>query len=70
MVTSIRQANLDSADTWVCACKNIRRQAFIETIKRQQLTTIEAVRQMTAINTSCGICYETVQALLDEINGR
>ncbi|WP_299197357.1 (2Fe-2S)-binding protein [uncultured Amphritea sp.] len=69
MGTPTPRAGFDAADTWVCACRHIRRQAFIETVKQQQLTTIDAVRQVTAINTSCGICYETVQSLLDEING-
>ncbi|MBR9867652.1 MAG: (2Fe-2S)-binding protein [Oceanospirillales bacterium] len=70
MSSSIPGASQNHADTWVCACRNIRRQAFIKAIKQHQLTTIEAVRQVTDINTACGICYETVLALLDEINRR
>lgn len=70
MGTPALRPTFDTTDTWVCACRNIRRQTFIDILKQQQLTTIEAVRQATAINTACGLCYETVQAQLDELNSR
>jgi len=68
MSTRPPKTGSDTEDSWVCACKNIRRQAFIKMIRQRQLTTIDAVRQTTAINTACGICYEIVTDILNEVN--
>ncbi len=68
MNTTAHPATQSTDDSSVCPCRYIRKKAFIETVRRQNLKTIEEVRAATFINTSCGCCYETVQAILNELN--
>ncbi len=68
MNTTVQPVKQSSDDSSVCPCRHIRRKAFIETVRQRNLKTVEEVRAATFINTSCGICYETVQAILDELN--
>lgn len=68
MDTTAHPVQQDSDDMTVCPCRYIRKQAFIETVRKHNLKTIEEVRAATFINTSCGCCYETVKAILEELN--
>lgn len=68
MNTTVHPATQNTDDSSVCPCRYVRKKAFIETVRRQNLRTIEEVRAATFINTSCGCCYETVQAILNELH--
>ncbi|MBY4676001.1 (2Fe-2S)-binding protein [Marinobacterium arenosum] len=51
----------------VCLCKKVTRGELIEAISRQQLFSLEQVREQTGANTGCGACLDGVQALIDQL---
>jgi len=56
----------DPLDRNICICKKVTRRTVIETVKTQNLTSMEQVREATEANTGCGACYEGVEKLLQD----
>ncbi len=50
----------------ICSCKGTTKKQFLILLDEQQLTTLDAVRDKTGINNSCGLCITVVEALLLE----
>jgi len=50
----------------ICSCKGTTKKQFLTLVDEQKLTTLNAVRDKTGINNSCGLCITIVEALLLE----
>lgn len=59
-------ANKHPLDRNVCICKKVTRRTVIDTVKAQQLTDMDGIRNATEANTGCGACYDGVEALLEK----
>lgn len=50
----------------VCTCLNVEKDELIESIKENNLKTVEQVADETGAGTGCGGCRVRIQEILDE----
>ncbi len=56
-------------DEIVCHCNEVSYGDIVNAIKEKGLTTVDEVGEATEAGTGCGGCQDTIQEILDEING-
>lgn len=64
--TSVRELKDDPV---ICTCFNVHESDIVEAVRINHLTTVEQVTDYTKAGGACGKCKESIQALLDKING-
>lgn len=57
-------------DETVCHCMGITKGEIVNAIKKHNLKTVEEVGEVTTAGTGCGGCQETIQEILNEVNGK
>ncbi len=57
-------------DELICTCMEVYRSTIEKAIKEKGLKTVEEVGIATEAGTVCGQCQDTIQEILDEINGK
>jgi NAD(P)H-nitrite reductase large subunit len=53
----------------ICHCMGVSRGTIEDAIKADGLKTVDEVGNATDAGTGCGGCQDTIQEILDEING-
>ncbi|MDR3235722.1 MAG: (2Fe-2S)-binding protein [Prevotellaceae bacterium] len=53
----------------ICHCMSVSRGVIEDAIKADGLKTVDEVGNATGAGTGCGGCQDTIQEILDEING-
>lgn len=56
-------------DELVCTCNEIYKSQIVKAIKEHGLKTVDEVGDVTTAGTVCGQCQDTIQEILDEVNG-
>lgn len=56
-------------DELICTCNEVYKSEIVKAIKEKGLKTVEEVGDATAAGTTCGGCQDTIQEILDEVNG-
>lgn len=56
-------------DEIVCHCNEVSYGEIVKAIKEKGLKTVDEVGEATEAGTGCGGCQDTIQEILDEING-
>lgn len=56
-------------DEIVCHCNEVSYGDIVNAIKEKGLKTVDEVGEATEAGTGCGGCQDTIQEILDEING-
>jgi len=51
----------------ICSCHHLYRQALRQQIARDDIRTLEQARRLTKAASSCGFCWEAVEALIAEV---
>lgn len=54
----------------ICHCMGVSRKEIIEAITTKGLKTVEQVGEETSAGTGCGGCQDTIQDILNEVNGK
>lgn len=56
-------------DQIICNCFEVYKSEIVKAIKNKELTNIQEVMDVTDAGTGCGSCHDSIQEILDEING-
>ncbi|MBN2668749.1 MAG: (2Fe-2S)-binding protein [Bacteroidales bacterium] len=56
-------------DQLICTCFDVYKSEIVKAIKSKELTTLQEVIDVTDAGNGCGCCHDSIQEILDEING-
>lgn len=65
ILSGIPSGRLASGRT-VCACKQVGKNTICQSIRDNDLTTVEGISEYTSAGTGCGSCVPELQTILDE----
>lgn len=57
-------------DKLICTCFDVYKSEIVKAIKGNELTNLQEVMDVTDAGTGCGSCHESIQEILDELNGK
>lgn len=57
-------------DKLICTCFDVYKSEIVKAIKAKELTNIQEVMDVTDAGTGCSSCHDSIQEILDEINGK
>jgi NifU-like protein len=57
-------------DKLICTCFDVYKSEIVKAIKTKELTNIQEVMDVTDAGTGCGSCHDSIQEILDEVNGK
>jgi NifU-like protein len=57
-------------DVIICHCYDVYKSEIVKAIKTKELTSIQEVIDVTDAGAGCGSCHNTIQEILDEVNGK
>lgn len=56
-------------DKLICTCLDVYKTQIVKAIKTEELTSLQEVMDATNAGTGCGSCHDSIQEVLDEVNG-
>jgi NifU-like protein len=56
-------------DKLICNCFDVYKSDIVKAIKTNELTNLQEVMDATDAGNGCGSCHDSIQEILDEING-
>ena len=57
-------------DKLICSCFDVYKSEIVKAIKGNDLTNLQEVMDVTDAGTGCGSCQDSIQEILDEVNGK
>ena len=57
-------------DELICTCFDVYKSEIVKAIEGNRLTNLQEVMDITGAGTGCGSCQDSIQEILDEVNGK
>ena len=56
-------------DKLICNCFEVYKSTIVKAIKEEEITNIQEVMDATEAGTGCSSCHDSIQEIIDEVNG-